>query len=263
MKITVLCENTSDNAALSAEHGLSLYIETDMHILLFDMGQTALFADNARALGKDLGRVDTAVLSHGHYDHAGGIKAFLAENSHAPLYLNENAFGNYYNGAEKYIGMDKSLADNSRLHLTGDELRIDKQLSLYSCNERARKHKTNPYGLCERKNCGFVPDSFLHEQYLLIEENGKRVLLSGCSHKGVLNILEWFKPDVFVGGFHFTKLDANGEGAEVLNQAAEEMLSYPTVYYTCHCTGVEQYEHLKNRMGERVSYLSTGKTIVI
>ena len=72
MIITSLLENTTSRSGIAAEHGLSLYIETATHRILFDMGQTDLFARNAEALGVDLTHVDLAVLSHGHYDHGGG-----------------------------------------------------------------------------------------------------------------------------------------------------------------------------------------------
>lgn len=263
MRISVLCENTSDSAALLAEHGLSLYVETKRHVLLFDMGQSGIFAENARVLGADLSAVDVAVLSHGHYDHAGGVKTFLQLNAHSPVYANEHVLGDYYNGTEKYIGVDKSLSESGRIFLVGDEYAIDEGLTLYSCNAKKRPFATDAFGLTEKRDDAFCPDSFLHEQYLLIEEDGKRVLLSGCSHKGVLNILSWFRPDVFVGGFHFTKLDSAGDGRPTLCAAAENMLSYPTRYYTCHCTGAAQYGYLKSLMGERVSYLSTGTIIDI
>ena len=98
-----------------------------------------------------------------------------------------------------------------------------------------------------------VPDDFRHEHYLLLEENGKRVLISGCSHRGIINIMEWFKPDVLIGGFHFNKLPLDG----ALRSYAETLASYDTDYYTCHCTGVEQFEYMKRFM-PRLNYLSTG-----
>ena len=105
-------------------------------------------------------------------------------------------------------------------------------------------------------------DDFLHEQYLLIEEEGKRILISGCSHKGIFNIAEWFKPDVLIGGFHFMKLDPDAEeDAGFLNKAAEILLRYDTTYYTCHCTGEMQYAFLKEKMGDRLQYAATGLQI--
>ena len=115
MKITVLAENTAVSNDFGAEHGLSLLIESDGKKILFDMGQTDLFASNASLLGINLSDVDIAVLSHGHYDHGGGLKKFLEANTKAPVYINKHAFEPHYNGAEKYIGLDTSLSRNPRL----------------------------------------------------------------------------------------------------------------------------------------------------
>ena len=82
MKVTVLIENTACREDLAAEHGLSLLIETSTSTILFDAGQTGAFADNAKKLGIDLNTVDFCILSHGHYDHGGGLKRFLEENDH-------------------------------------------------------------------------------------------------------------------------------------------------------------------------------------
>ena len=79
MRITCLAENTACNG-FEAEHGLSLYIETNGNRILFDMGQTDLFSGNAEKLGIDLNTVDFAVISHGHYDHGGGLRKFLEIN---------------------------------------------------------------------------------------------------------------------------------------------------------------------------------------
>ena len=84
MKVTVLSENTSA-CGLPSEHGLSLYVETNGRKLLFDTGQGDLFARNAEVLGVDLSAVGLAVISHGHYDHGGGLKTFLSLNDSAPV----------------------------------------------------------------------------------------------------------------------------------------------------------------------------------
>lgn len=256
MKITSLLENTTAREDMLIEHGLSLYIETAEHKILFDMGQTDLFARNAETLGIDLCAVDTAIVSHGHYDHGGGLNKFLEINTKAPVYLSRYAFEPHYNGTQKYIGLDTDLQENDRLIYTGDITAVDDGLTLYSCNENKRSYHLGSFGLNVAQEDRFVPDDFHHEQYLLIEEEDTRVLISGCSHKGIMDIVQWFHPDVLVGGFHFSKLllDEKLEGyAGVLNE-------YNTEYYTCHCTGERQFAFMKKYM-TRLHYLSCGQSI--
>ncbi len=256
-------ENTSYQPCFLSEHGLSLYIETIKHKILFDTGQSGAFSENAETLGIDLSTVDIAVISHGHYDHGGGISRFLELNSKAPVYISSHAFGNYCNASNKYIGLDPELHNNKRLVFTPDFLEITPGLTLYSCNKHIRKYKTDQAGLTEKINGEFIPDSFLHEQYLLIEENSKKVLISGCSHKGILNIIDWLRPDVLIGGFHFMKQPVNQNNNPVLDNAAKILSGYDTLYYTCHCTGKEQFAYLKNRMGAQLEYLAAGQQLTI
>lgn len=256
MKITALLENTSEREDMLTEHGLSLYIETQNHTILFDMGQSGLFAKNAAVLGIDLGAVDIAVLSHGHYDHGGGLAVFLEINKTAPIYLNRHAFEPHYHGSEKYIGLDTSFKDNDRLVFIDDAAVIGEGLTLCSCNQKERKHNPGCFGLYVLKNGELLPEDFRHEQYLLIEEQGKKVLFSGCSHKGILDIAGWFRPDVLIGGFHFSKLPLD----DTLKSFAEYLNTFPAEYYTCHCTGRKQFGFMKNSMS-RLHYLSCGQSI--
>lgn len=263
MKIYTLMENTSFSPEFAAEHGLSLYIETKKHKILFDIGQTEKFASNAEKLGIDLSQVDTAVLSHGHYDHGGGIRRFLELNDKAPVYLSRYAFGDYYHGEERYIGLDQSLKGNDRLIFTEDELEMDGELTFCSCNDKECAFPLDSAGLTEKTDGGFIPDVFLHEQYLVIREDGKKVVISGCSHKGILNIVNWLQPDVLVGGFHFMGQAVSMEGNPVLDRAAEVLMARDTLYYTGHCTGQEPFAYLKKRMGERLRYLAAGQSVTI
>lgn len=258
MKITVLAENTSSREDLGSEHGLSLFIETGETRLLFDMGQSGLFAENARKLGVDLASAELAVLSHGHYDHGGGLPVFLKLNEHAPVYLSEYAFDECHNAEGKYIGLDPGLKSEPRLVFTGEEKELSPCLRLYACNGRERKHPLDSAGLTVRREGKLLPDGFRHEQYLLIEEAGKRVLISGCSHKGVLNLLDWFRPDVLVGGFHLMKQPAD----EALAPYAEALSAFGAELFTCHCTGVAQFSWLRKRL-PGLRYLSTGQSIEI
>ena len=147
MRITSLLENTAAHPLVGAEHGLSLYIETEHHRILFDMGQTDLFARNAKVLGLDLSQVDLAVLSHGHYDHGGGLATFLEINHTAPVYLTEAAFLPHYNGARKYIGLDTTLQGHPRLRVVSGDLPLGGGLTLLSPNGRERRHALGAFGL--------------------------------------------------------------------------------------------------------------------
>ena len=258
-RVTVLLENTSRDGRLVCEHGLSLYIEASNRKILFDMGQSDAFAKNAEALGIDLSEVDVAILSHGHYDHAGGIKTFLEINKKALIYMNKRAFGRHLNADGRYIGIAPELAKSDRIVYVDDFLEIDCELGLYSCNGNEKIHPTESRGLEIEENGVRRPDDFLHEQYLIIQEGDKRILVSGCSHKGILNIVEWFKPDALIGGFHFSRISDR----ERLCSYAHALTEYPTRYFTGHCTGVEQFGALKEIMADSLEYIYTGKRFEI
>ncbi len=258
MRLYTLIENTSIREELAAEHGLSLLIERSNRRILFDAGKTGAFADNAGKMGMDLKTVDFAVLSHGHDDHGGGLGRFLEINAGAPVYVNQNAFGIHRNARGKSIALDKSLLDSGRLILTGDSFEIAPGLTLYTCNDRPRPFPADSFGLTREVAGVAQPDDFCHEQYLLIEENGTRYLFSGCSHKGLLNLLHWFRPDVLVGGFHFRDLDPEGPGRETLDAAVRIIRAMGTVCYTGHCTGKAQFDYLKARLGDQLQALSGG-----
>lgn len=255
MKLITLMENTSGRPDLTAEHGLSLYLETGSKKILFDAGQSSGFADNAERLGVDLSAVDFAVLSHGHYDHGGGLKCFREVNPTAPIYLSCYAFHHHCNASGKEIGLEKNLQQAEPLAFVEDVLKIAPGLTLYSCNDRVREFPTDTSGMTANGE----PETFRHEQYLLVREGEKRILISGCSHKGILNIVRWFQPDILIGGFHFMKI----QDEAVLKAAAEALLQYSTVYYTGHCTGEAQFAYLKAIMGDRLHRIQTGAVLEI
>lgn len=263
MKIIVLLENTSRDPSLVCEHGLSLYLEAGGHRVLFDMGQSAAFAANAEALGVDLTAVEAAVLSHGHYDHGGGLSTFLSLNATAPVYLSPFAFEPHFNGKGAYIGLDGALAPSPRLIPAADGLDLfgDGVFTLYAGESLPCPHPVDSAGLTVGEGADNRPEDFRHEQYLLVREGGRAVLFSGCSHRGILNICRHFVPDLCVGGFHFKHLDPDGEGRAVLDAAADELLALPTHYCTLHCTGEAAYRYLSAPMGSRLVYLSTGDTL--
>ena len=257
MRVSVLIENTTHDPSLTAEHGLSLYIETGGRQLLFDAGATGAFAENALKMGVDLSRADAMILSHGHYDHGGGIEAFLRCNTSAPVYVSRHAFGEHYNAAGKYIGLPRHLWDHPRLIPVADTLTLAPGITLECCRDSVPEYPWEHYGLQIMKNGRLCPEEFSHELYLMVEEE-KRICFSGCAHRGVENILHWLDPGVLIGGFHFKSLQPEDPR---LDLAARRLLARDCEYYTCHCTGQEQYAVLKRKMGSRLHYLSTGNVL--
>ena len=263
MKIKCLIDNSTQRPDFCAEHGLSLYIEACGKKILFDTGASESFEDNAVRFGVDLKEIDFCVLSHGHYDHANGLMKFMAENETAPIYMNEHAFEPHVAKGGKDIGLKPEIKDSGRVIFAGDYLKIAEGLELFSCNGKERTHHVPYGGLDVIKDGEQVPDDFIHEQYLMITEGDRKILISGCSHKGILNIMEWLTPDILVGGFHFMGVESDGFGHDMLENAAKELLSYNTVYYTGHCTGLDQYCYMKQIMGDKVHYLAAGQQIEI
>lgn len=256
MKIWTLMENTACSPVFQAEHGLSLYIETGDTRILFDAGQSPKFAENAQKLEIDLQKTNFAVLSHGHYDHGGGLSAFLEWCPNAPVYVSRYAFGEHYNANNKYIGLDKALQVNPGILPVEENKQIAEGITLLSNSETPEETS----GLQRKEDGILLPEDFRHEQYLLIEEKGKRVLFSGCSHKGIRSIVKWIPCDVLIGGFHFMKHDP--AGAEI-RQAAEELNQYNIQYYTGHCTGLAQFAAMKEILGDKLHYLSAGSVLEI
>ena len=191
MKLYTLMEDTACSPEFVCEHGLSFYIETNGKKLLFDMGQTDMYLQNAKTLGVSLSEVDTAFISHGHYDHGGGLAAFLAVNDHAPVYLHRTAFAPYFSEKPegiRMIGLDAALASHPRIRLTDGVTPIDDDMTLFS---GITGTDCRPYAnrvLFERENGSYVPDRFAHEQGLLLREGELLVLLTGCAHSGVVNL---------------------------------------------------------------------------
>ena len=257
MKVTVLSENTS-TAGLPTEHGLSLYIETERHKILFDFGSSDLFYKNAERLGIDLGLVDIAFLSHGHYDHGGGLEKFLEINKIAYVYMNELAFEPHYNGRNAYIGLDPTLDGHPRyIKVRGDAV-IDDELSFVSIKDL--KKPVDTHGQKVKRGKLMQKETYEHEMYLMIREGYKTYLVSGCAHKGIINLVYALRFSAFIGGLHTMGYDEVCD-EEILLDTANALKNSGAEFYTCHCTGKEQFLFLKKQVGDRVKSISCGETI--
>ena len=268
MKLITLVENTCGNENCIAEHGLCIYIETAGHKLLVDSGQTDALIRNAITVGVDLTAVDTVILSHGHYDHSGGILPFSKINHEARIIMQKSAAFPHFNG-ERYIGIDTDILSLPHAELIEGDVRLDDELFLFSGISGRRCYPQGNLKLLCVKNGQRVRDDFSHEQCLVVTQNGRKWLISGCAHNGILNILDRYKdifgtmPDAVISGFHMMKKDGEytDEEKSVIVQTAEELAETDTIFYTGHCTGIPAFEIMKEIMGDQLIALHSGETI--
>ena len=269
MRIVTLVENTCGHEDCIAEHGLSIYIETEKHKLLLDTGQTDAIVKNAEVLGIELSTVDIVILSHGHYDHSGGILPFSQINHTAQIIMQKSAAEPHFNG-DRYIGIDTDILKLPNIQLIDGDMELDDELFLFSGITGRRCYPQGNKKLSRMENGVQVPDDFLHEQCLVIKQNGKSWLLSGCSHNGILNILDRYKelfdsyPDYVITGFHMMKKDGEHTEEEkaVIIQTAQELAKMNTVFYSGHCTGIPAFELMKVIMGDKLNALHSGEEIL-
>ncbi len=262
MKITALVENTS-RCELKAKHGLSLYIETQRHKILFDLGPDRTLFDNAEKRNIDLAEIDTVIISHGHMDHGGALRDFLKMNTHAKVYVQRKAFEPHYTKTlflKFPVGLDKTLETHPQVVLLDGDHKIDEELSLFTVNETGKCHSPVNDVLYDKNG----KDGFSHEQNLIITEN-QTALILGCGHAGIVNIMnraKSYQPKVCVGGFHlYNPVTKKGVPPALLDEIAEALKSFEnTRFYTCHCTGKKAFQYLSKQM-PNLFYLSCGEII--
>lgn len=293
MEIITLVENSCNDGTLKEEFGLSLLIRVEQGTILFDMGASSLFASNAERMGIDLEEVDCAVISHGHYDHGGGLPTFLLKNEDVKVYLGKGANGSFFGniGAKmnpslqpffyplikhskwfsRYIGLEKSaLAENEDrfIYIEGC-LEIMKDIYLLQeVENRYPLAEGNKY-LLEKKDGKLQQDGFDHELIMVIREPDGIVLFTGCGHGGIVNMIKTVqhrfikeKIKAVVGGFHLSlqpgKPAIAGSIEDIEFIAREIERAGVAKVITGHCTGDDACAILRDKLGEKFTTFSTG-----
>ncbi|MHC1734422.1 MAG: MBL fold metallo-hydrolase [Erysipelotrichaceae bacterium] len=273
MIITTLIENTCDRPGLECEHGLSLLIQTKKHNILFDTGASGNFADNALKMNIDLAKVDIVIISHGHNDHGGGLRKLIELCPNVSIYIRKPAFDLHYShrppNAAKFIGLDQSLIKEGRFVFAGESLKIDEELTLFSDVDELRHRPRLNRNLTMIKDGKEMLDDFTHEQHLIIREDGNIVLIAGCAHQGIVNIIQKASSmgemvTHVIGGFHLhNRTIGMSDDLEEIDIVAKILDKLSIHYYTCHCTGIQPYLRLKETLQEKIEYCSTGSVVSI
>lgn len=266
MKATVLVENTAPNG-LECEHGLSVLVETKSGALLFDTGESDMFARNADRLGVDLSAVGAVVVSHGHHDHAGGLQAVCARVDDAPVWLHRRALARKFSRRDDelhYAGVPEGVTDacSGRFRFAeGGDLPLPGMRLIAAGESRFPRPAGNDTLFVERDGA-LEADPFEDELSLAVFEDAKLMLISGCSHTGIANIVDATEaafPDhrleVVVGGLHTRK-----DPPDTLDIVAERLAGIPRVY-AGHCTGDEAFSYLQSRLRDALRPCPVGTRI--
>lgn len=276
MRITVLVENTGPSE-FKIEHGLSLYIEFNDKKYLLDAGPSDSFFKNAHALSIDLGRVDKAVLSHGHYDHGDGFMVFLNQYKDKVVYGAKNIFDDYYSGSGgsvHYIGLSSKLKQmKNRFNTISMDTKIDEKIYLILDDVSNTKEIGVQKKLYKKVDDVLQPDNFDHELSLVFDTPKGLVICNSCSHAGLESIVDNIKKRLnkpvyaYVGGLHMKSTKNHIETSSFTEEQIQNLCIFieKNIQYvlTGHCTGNVSYDLLKKYLKDRIDFLTTGKTIEI
>ena len=289
MKWTVLSDNRTQNPLLQTEHGLSILLETEKHRILLDTGASDVFVRNAEQMGiglrpslisldkaqaslalpslsrsLDLSTVDYVFISHGHSDHAGGLKHFMMINDKAQVIVSPNALKGRFFSKRRYlhsISTEWPKEIQERLILVDKTCEIDNNLHIIAHIPQSHPMpQGNQHLFVQTSKDDYVNDDFRHE--LTLYADG--LLFTGCAHSGLENILAAcpYPVHTVVGGFHL--LDDHESEEELTALAQRLKAHYPnTQFYTSHCTGDKVYAILKAAMGDYLHAFNCGMVFAV
>jgi len=256
--------------SLKSEHGLSFYIEADDKKYLFDTGSTEKFLYNAHELGISIKDVDALFISHNHYDHIGGLKHFMEVNKKAKIYIKSDSVYSTFSTRNQYrcpLGkFHTQLKEWERIIFVDDCLQVD-NFYLMSDTNSNKNYFCQGVKLYMEKDGQITEDEFTHEMFLVYLKDSKANILSACSHRGIINIIETTKNkfnlpiNTLTAGLHLSKsggMDINCT-PEYYNNLSDYLKNAEIdKIYTCHCTGQYAYNLLKKDLGNKIDYFHTG-----
>ena len=278
--ITILCENrASAMMGITGEHGFSALIEKNGRKLLLDTGQGLTLRNNARVLSVDLGSINKVALSHGHLDHTGGLSKLYFPKRDVEVVAHPDVFIPKYaeimqgdTPVRVFIGIkdDRHFLEENRgltFSLKREYEEIEPGIFFSGQVPRVTDYEKADAHLKVKQGDKFVQDPLLDDSSLLIETDSGPVILTGCAHSGIVNVMEHFKAksghDTFhavIGGTHLGFLELGEQMDRTLEAFDRFKLEKIAV---SHCTGNEAAAICYNRFKDKFAFANAGWRITL
>lgn len=267
--VTILVENSTPSPALIGEYGFSALIEVDDYKMLFDTGSAQALYHNAAQLGIDLNKVDAIVISHGHFDHTGGLLSYLKQYGPRPVYAHSGIFvsrplplgGNNYKEIGCGFSQDELLNARVNLHLQDEFTPIIPRVYFSGTIPRNSNFEDTGGKFKMMFDGQMQDDPLVDDSALIIDHPDGLIIVSGCAHSGVVNIIEHARNKTgesrilaFIGGTHL--ITASQERVDNTISALDSFSISKII--VSHCTGFYAAARLYNSLGERVIKGETG-----
>lgn len=272
LRITTLSENTAGLGNFLGEWGLSILVETDGPNILFDTGQSISASHNADILGIDLSQIDKIVLSHGHFDHTGGLRQVLRKiGKEIEIIAHPDMWQAKYatrEGEDRYIGIPFQRQEleglGARFNLTTESVRLtDNIMTTGEVPMVTDYEEIEPY-LVVKEDDDFKSDKLLDDQALIINTEPGLVVILGCAHRGIINTLYHAQQltgvktiNTVLGGCHL--MDASEERVWLTIAALKE-LGVQRLGVS-HCTGLPASAIMAQEFGDKFFFNNAGTVL--